>query len=139
MANSDRLEKTRPVSVLFRPITSDSQIAQKQPQLLDFRAVLLSLLLHHGHLLSVSADLAVGCRKAGGHDEEVEKEEQPENPEVGVVFVGTDGRVHYPFLPIWLSDVIGLNKTETGLVFSSLSLFAICFQPRSAETESRWP
>ncbi|MCV5754035.1 MFS transporter, partial [Escherichia coli] len=26
-------------------------------------------------------------------------------------------------------DVIGLNKTETGLVFSSLSLFAICFQP----------
>ena len=33
-------------------------------------------------------------RKAGGHDEEVEKEEQPENPEVGVVFVGTDGRVH---------------------------------------------
>ena len=37
-------------------------------------------------------------RKAGGHDEEVEKEEQPENPEVGVVFVGTDGRVHYIFL-----------------------------------------
>ena len=35
----------------------------------------------------------------------------------------------FPFLPIWLSDVIGLNKTETGLVFSSLSLFAICFQP----------
>lgn len=35
----------------------------------------------------------------------------------------------FPFLPIWLSDVIGLNKTETGIVFSSLSLFAICFQP----------
>ncbi len=35
----------------------------------------------------------------------------------------------FPFLPIWLSDAIGLNKTETGLVFSSLSLFAICFQP----------
>lgn len=34
----------------------------------------------------------------------------------------------FPFLPIWLSDVIGLNKTETGIVFSSLSLFAICFQ-----------
>ncbi|MBH3283887.1 MFS transporter [Serratia marcescens] len=35
----------------------------------------------------------------------------------------------FPFLPIWLSDVIGLNKTETGIVFSSLSLFAIGFQP----------
>lgn len=35
----------------------------------------------------------------------------------------------FPFLPIWLSDVIGLNKTETGIVFSSLSLFALCFQP----------
>lgn len=34
----------------------------------------------------------------------------------------------FPFLPIWLSDVIGLNKTETGIVFSSLSLFAICFK-----------
>lgn len=63
----------------------DRLYPQKQPQLLDFRAVLLSLLLHHST-----------C---------------------------------FPFLPIWLSDVIGLNKTETGLVFSSLSLFAICFQP----------
>lgn len=35
----------------------------------------------------------------------------------------------FPFLPIWLSEVIGLNKTETGLVFSCLSLFAILFQP----------
>lgn len=35
----------------------------------------------------------------------------------------------FPFLPIWLSDIIGLNKTETGIVFSCLSLFAICFQP----------
>lgn len=35
----------------------------------------------------------------------------------------------FPFLPIWLSEVIGLNKTETGIVFSSLSLFAILFQP----------
>ncbi|CNE12982.1 galactoside permease [Yersinia rohdei] len=35
----------------------------------------------------------------------------------------------FPFLPIWLADVIGLSKTETGIVFSSLSLFAICFQP----------
>ncbi|KAA9000636.1 MFS transporter [Affinibrenneria salicis] len=35
----------------------------------------------------------------------------------------------FPFLPIWLHEVIGLNKTETGIVFSSLSLFAIVFQP----------
>lgn len=35
----------------------------------------------------------------------------------------------FPFLPIWLSDIIGLNKTQTGIVFSCLSLFAICFQP----------
>ena len=32
-------------------------------------------------------------------------------------------------LPIWLSEIIGINKTETGLVFSSISLFAIVFQP----------
>lgn len=34
----------------------------------------------------------------------------------------------FPFLPIWLSDVIGLNKTETGIVFPacrySLSVFS---------------
>ncbi|MFC0309109.1 MFS transporter [Gallibacterium trehalosifermentans] len=35
----------------------------------------------------------------------------------------------YPFLPIWLSDVNGLTKTETGIVFSFMSLFALCFQP----------
>lgn len=35
----------------------------------------------------------------------------------------------FPFLPIWLSDVIGLNKTHTGIVFSSISLFAILCQP----------
>jgi len=35
----------------------------------------------------------------------------------------------FPFLPIWLSEIIGINKTETGLVFSSISLFAIVFQP----------
>ena len=35
----------------------------------------------------------------------------------------------FPFLPIWLSEIIGLNKTETGVVFSSISLFAILFQP----------
>lgn len=35
----------------------------------------------------------------------------------------------FPFLPIWLSEIIGLNKTDTGVVFSSISLFAILFQP----------
>lgn len=35
----------------------------------------------------------------------------------------------FPFLPIWLSDVIGLNKTHTGIVFSCISLSAIAFQP----------
>lgn len=35
----------------------------------------------------------------------------------------------FPFLPIWLSDVVGLSKTDTGIVFSCLSLFAISFQP----------
>ncbi|WP_194206187.1 MFS transporter [Superficieibacter sp. 1612_C1] len=35
----------------------------------------------------------------------------------------------FPFLPIWLSDEIGLSKTDTGIVFSSLSLAGICFQP----------
>ena len=35
----------------------------------------------------------------------------------------------FPFLPIWLSDIIGLNKTHTGIVFSCISLFAISFQP----------
>ena len=35
----------------------------------------------------------------------------------------------FPFLPVWLSDVVGLSKTDTGIVFSCLSLFAISFQP----------
>jgi len=35
----------------------------------------------------------------------------------------------FPFLPIWLSDIIGLNKTHTGIVFSCISLSAISFQP----------
>nr|WP_318384470.1 MFS transporter [uncultured Enterobacter sp.] len=35
----------------------------------------------------------------------------------------------YPFLPIWLSDIIGLSKTHTGIVFSCMSLSAIAFQP----------
>ena len=43
----------------------------------------------------------------------------------------------FPFLPIWLHEVIGLNKTDTGIVFSSLSLFAILFQ-RHGQKEA-WP
>lgn len=35
----------------------------------------------------------------------------------------------FPFLPVWLSDIIGLNKTETGMVFSAISFFALIFQP----------
>ncbi|AIR68464.1 galactoside permease [Dickeya fangzhongdai] len=35
----------------------------------------------------------------------------------------------FPFLPVWLAEVIGLNKTQTGVVFSAISLFAILFQP----------
>ncbi|MDU8924827.1 MFS transporter [Pasteurellaceae bacterium LIM206] len=35
----------------------------------------------------------------------------------------------YPFLPIWLSDFNGLSKTDTGIVFSMISLFALGFQP----------
>ena len=35
----------------------------------------------------------------------------------------------FPFLPIWLSDIIGLSKTHTGIVFSCISLSAISFQP----------
>ncbi len=36
---------------------------------------------------------------------------------------------YFPFFPIWLADVNHLTKTETGLVFSSISFFAIVFQP----------
>ncbi|MEY9867282.1 OHS family lactose permease-like MFS transporter [Peribacillus sp. B2I2] len=33
------------------------------------------------------------------------------------------------FLPLWLEDVAGLNPSETGIVFSSMSLIALCYQP----------
>ncbi|MFP3843807.1 MFS transporter [Priestia filamentosa] len=33
------------------------------------------------------------------------------------------------FLPLWLEDVAGLNTSETGIVFSSMSLIALCYQP----------
>ncbi|MFS2058795.1 MFS transporter [Kosakonia cowanii] len=36
---------------------------------------------------------------------------------------------YFPFFPVWLAEVNHLTKTETGIVFSSISLFAIIFQP----------
>lgn len=36
---------------------------------------------------------------------------------------------YYPFFPIWLHDVNNLSKTDTGIVFGSISLFSLCFQP----------
>lgn len=36
---------------------------------------------------------------------------------------------YFPFFPIWLADVNHLTKTETGMVFSAISFFAIVFQP----------
>ncbi|MCW2106628.1 UNVERIFIED_ORG: OHS family lactose permease-like MFS transporter [Rahnella aquatilis] len=35
---------------------------------------------------------------------------------------------YFPFFPIWLSDINHLTKTETGMVFSFIALFAIIFQ-----------
>ncbi|ASK26804.1 MFS transporter [Neisseria chenwenguii] len=35
----------------------------------------------------------------------------------------------YPFLPIWLHDINGLSKADTGIVFSFMSFFALCAQP----------
>ncbi|MBF0785701.1 MFS transporter [Muribacter muris] len=35
----------------------------------------------------------------------------------------------YPFLGIWLGDINGLSGEERGIVFASMSFFALCFQP----------
>ena len=35
----------------------------------------------------------------------------------------------YPFLGIWLGDIHGLKGEKIGYVFSSISLFALLFQP----------
>ncbi|QBX68305.1 MFS transporter [Serratia quinivorans] len=35
---------------------------------------------------------------------------------------------YFPFFPIWLSDINHLTKTENGMVFSFIALFAIIFQ-----------
>lgn len=34
-----------------------------------------------------------------------------------------------PFLSLWLTDVVGLSSTNTGIVFSAMSIAAICYQP----------
>lgn len=34
-----------------------------------------------------------------------------------------------PFLSLWLTQVVGLNATKTGIVFSVISIAAICYQP----------
>ncbi|KAA8999383.1 MFS transporter [Affinibrenneria salicis] len=36
---------------------------------------------------------------------------------------------YIPFFPLWLHEVNGLSKTETGIVFSSIAFFALVFQP----------
>ena len=36
---------------------------------------------------------------------------------------------YFPFFPVWLADVNHLTKTDTGIVFSSIALFSIVFQP----------
>ncbi len=36
---------------------------------------------------------------------------------------------YYPFFPIWLHDINNLSKTDTGIVYASISLFALGFQP----------
>jgi len=36
---------------------------------------------------------------------------------------------YYPFFPIWLHDVNNLSKTDAGIVFGCISLFALAFQP----------
>lgn len=34
-----------------------------------------------------------------------------------------------PFLSLWLKEVGGLNSTKTGIIFSAMSIAAICYQP----------
>lgn len=36
---------------------------------------------------------------------------------------------YFPFFPIWLHDVNGISKADTGIVFGTISLFALLFQP----------
>ena len=43
----------------------------------------------------------------------------------------------FPFLPIWLSDIIGLNKTHTGIVFLHLAV-GHCLQPVLGSFRTSW-
>ncbi|MGL5947810.1 MAG: MFS transporter [Aeromonas sp.] len=36
---------------------------------------------------------------------------------------------YFPFFPIWLHEVNGISKADTGIVFGTISLFALLFQP----------
>lgn len=36
---------------------------------------------------------------------------------------------YFPFFPIWLHDINHLSKSDTGIVFASISLFSLVFQP----------
>ncbi|QHM77451.1 Lactose permease [Mixta theicola] len=36
---------------------------------------------------------------------------------------------YFPFFPIWLHDINHLSKSDTGIVFASISFFSLLFQP----------
>ena len=37
--------------------------------------------------------------------------------------------IYFPFFPIWLSEKNDINPTNTGMIFASISLFSLLFQP----------
>jgi OHS family lactose permease-like MFS transporter len=36
---------------------------------------------------------------------------------------------YFPFFPIWLHDINQISKSDTGIIFASISLFSLLFQP----------
>ncbi|MBS0850010.1 MFS transporter [Citrobacter sp. JGM124] len=36
---------------------------------------------------------------------------------------------YFPFFPIWLHEINNISKADTGIIFSSISLFSLIFQP----------
>ncbi len=36
---------------------------------------------------------------------------------------------YFPFFPIWLHDINHISKGDTGIIFASISLFSLLFQP----------
>ncbi|ERK16859.1 Lactose permease [Serratia fonticola AU-P3(3)] len=36
---------------------------------------------------------------------------------------------YFPFLPIWLHDINQVSKSDTGIIFASISFFSLLFQP----------